>query len=230
MESLKGKLEEVLQSKEELGLDKVLKSKEKLGLDKVLKSKEELKSLYPKMSAIVIGTGPSFLLNYRSEVFQWPTHWQFYGCSYISGMIKNLTAYCYADSDHRAMIPDPSDEFHIGCRCYASSPRLLTDKPWLLPFYTLDIPHGCFSGTMALSLACFEHNHVGLIGFDGNSNDFQSDTKHSHYYRNARYVINYWQNRGRHIISLMENSIFNEALLDNISSADYSDDAWKPIE
>lgn len=171
-------------------------------------------NISPDIEVVAIGTGRSFLNNFRDPLFNrrdnpYP---KLYGCSFVSNMIQQLTVYCYGDLGHRHCIPNPEHEFHPGVRCYATNANLLSHAPWLRPFAELEIPHGCTSGGMAFSLACLENRVIGIIGFDGNRDDFESDIKYDHYQKNFLGLIHYWQNRGRRIISLMESSPFNFAV------------------
>lgn len=158
-----------------------------------------------------------------------------YGCGVVPNYINGLRHYELGDSIYINNVPDPSSEFHPGCVTYAGT-RNLQDKrtdggptPALLPFADLDIPHGESSGGMALSHACLNHNVVGIIGFDGWRSGFKpyaapgetsvdleslklADERHDNFVRKFRHLINYWQNRGRRIISLMPSSVFNPIL------------------
>ena len=170
------------------------------------------------LTAIAIGTGPSFyewiktpMIEYRRSepsgqdiIFQ-P---KLYGCGIVPLYVNNLFAYGYGDVTHVDHIPDPNAPFHPGCLNYSGT-RNLQDKPGLLPYTDLDLPHGNSSGGMALSMACLHHDVVGIIGFDGYPSGFLSYQANQDFVNDFRYLINYWQNRGRRIISLMPKSVFN---------------------
>lgn len=178
------------------------------------------------IEAIAIGAGPSLYNDFLnrpviSYVLADGTIYEprLIGCGVVPLYVHNLWAYCYGDLTHLKNIPRPDHPFHPGVRNYASSRNISdfdllqeehrrTDK--MLPFADLDIPHGNSSGGMALSLACLHYNVVGFVGFDGrNKADFVSNEAYQDFVFRFRYLINYWQSRGRRIISLMRDSIFN---------------------
>lgn len=215
-----------LSKMEQLDID----TEEDMDIARRLASKEQ--PLPSILDAIAIGTGPSFYDWIKEPVLTYystkdgtdtkPKSWspKLYGCGVSPLYINNLSYYLYGDSTHVNNIPDPDSQFHPGCITYAGT-RNLNDKrtdgantPRLLPYADLDLPHGESSGGMALSLACLHSNVVGLIGFDGHRDGFvgTSDEDYSNFLFKTRQLINYWQNRGRRLVSLMPDSVFNPIL------------------
>ena len=193
----------------------------------------------PKLDAIAIGNGPSFYdwlnspdIPYSPAVvcenatvplgypkFQHHNCPKLYGAGVASQKIRGLTVYCHGDILHVDNIPEPNSFYHSGCRCYASE-RNIRDKEGLLSFRGDGIPglcqnHEFSSGAMALSLASYENNHIGLIGFDG----FGKDGLHPNcnvpdtYIVSLRGLIKYYQDMGRKLYSLMPVSDYNDILL-----------------
>lgn len=186
------------------------------------------------LEAIAIGTGPSFYDEFlkREEIrYQLddgsPYEPRLVGCGLVPLYLNGLWAYCYGDMTHLGHIPRPDHPYHPGVRNYATS-RNLHDFDQLeaftyvngvrvprrsdamLPYAELDIPHGNSSGGMAFSLACLHYNVVGFVGYDGrNKAAFASQQDYDDFVFRFRFLINYWQNRGRRIISLMSDSVFN---------------------
>jgi hypothetical protein len=192
----------------------------------------------PELEAIAFGTGPSFYEyikqphNYKHnhpEFGEW--HTRLYGCGVVPNYINNLTAYGYGDTDHINNIPDPDGPHHPGCKTFAGTRNLKDFETYgknlkpipLLPYANLDLPHGESSGGMALSLACLHHNVVGIVGFDGNPDAFPP-TVYTNFVEKFRHLINYWQNRGRRIVSLMPNSVFNPIIEPAIKPIGYKSD------
>lgn len=174
----------------------------------------------PPLEAIAIGTGPSFYKWKDTEVMKFTNEEgieyspRLIGCGVVPLYINGLFAYCYGDSTHLKNIPDPKGPYHPGCLNYSGT-RNLQDRDDrnidLLPYASFEIPHGNSSGGMAFSLACLHHNVIGIVGFDGYKEDFTdvSEAVYKDFVFQFRYLINYWQNRGRRIVSLMEQSVFN---------------------
>lgn len=170
----------------------------------------------PNLEAIAIGTGPSFYKWKDTEVLKFTNEEgveyspRLVGCGVVPHYVHGLFAYCYGDLTHVNNIPDPKGQYHPGCMNYSST-RNLKDKEGLIPYTNLDVPHGNSSGGMAFSLACLHYNVVGFVGFDGYKDEFTGVTEdvYQDFVYQFRFLINYWQNRGRRIVSLMEDSIFN---------------------
>lgn len=195
--------------------------------------------IIPQLDAIAMGTGPSFFKwasEYQANPLTYPIpqkeqepphsvrsdgpkvwHPSLYGCGVTPLYINNIRYYGYGDIVHIRNVPDGrlSDPHHPGCITYAGTRNLEDKKPHgeytppLLKYSDLDLPHGESSGGMAISMACLHHDVVGIIGFDGNRDGFGSDEVYENFVIKTRTLINYWQNRGRRIISLMPNSVFN---------------------
>lgn len=182
----------------------------------------------PQLGAIAMGSGPSFYewaASYESNPLTYPSPREqgrvisptLYGSGVTSLHINGIMYYGLGDIIHIDHVPDgrATDPHHPGCTTYAGT-RNLQDKkshgeytPPLLPYADLDIPHGESSGGMAISMACLHHDVVGIIGFDGHREPFPSDEAYWDFVRKTRTLINYWQNRGRRIVSLMSDSVFN---------------------
>lgn len=192
------------------------------------------------IEAIAIGTGPSFYEWIKTPIIQYelpaftsddpspqeaPQLYEprLFGCGVVPNYINGLDTYCYGDLTHLRNIPDPDGEFHPGVKIYsggrnindlkdADRTQFKTTIP-MLDFGELDIPHGNSSGGMAVSCACLRYNVVGLVGFDGHfAKEFSSKEGYDDFVWRFRFIINYWQNRGRRLISLMTDSIFNPIL------------------
>lgn len=147
------------------------------------------------LDAIAIGTGPSFYEWVRQKL---PRGLR-YGCGEAAKFIE-LDRYLLGDVVHLQHVP-------AGIPVYATR-RVIESAPdagqWL-EFPEAELPHAGSSGGMALSLACRDHNVIGLIGFDG----FGVDPAFVEAFRR---LILYWQSRGKLLISLMPHSAFDDVL------------------
>jgi hypothetical protein len=163
-----------------------------------------------ELQAIAIGTGPSFY-KWKDTVEQVPRP-KLFGCGVVTNFVNNLDYYAYGDSDHFKCLPQKT--WHPNCIVYGSTIELVEQANHICPAVLFDgLPHGTSSGGMATSLACSMYDVVGVVGFDGFRETMTVDDET---YKNfvSRYIdlLNYWNEKGKRIISLMEASIFNPHL------------------
>ncbi len=146
------------------------------------------------IEAIVLGTGPSFFAAIRRPF----PHAKRYGCGIASQHVE-LDVYALGDEVHGNHVP-------LGTTVYITQ-RLRDAHPeaTYLAYPEDELPHGGSSGGMALSLACREHDVVGLIGFDGHGmpDDFVAS---------FRALLAWWKTRGKRLVSLMPDSVFDDLL------------------
>ena len=156
------------------------------------------------LEAIVCGAGPSAWDLWGLAI---PSNIRMYGAGNVSRFIR-LDVYAYGDLDHLENIPVPP------CLTYGS-PRNVNDTEGLL-YYDEVWPTGRSSGGMAISLACLSYTRIGIIGFDGIG--YGGEVYDPAGVPGQKLVFNYWLDRNRKLVSLMEKSIFNNLL--TISTCD----------
>lgn len=158
------------------------------------------------IQAIAFGNGPSFYSWIGRPVPNVKT----FGCS-IGPVYRKFDYYCYGDIVHKDSMLLALEQ---GTIVY-SSKRNIVDHPLRMILFDEDIlPTGCSSGGMALSLACYMYDVVGLVGYDG-----YTDPQANH---DLGVVIDCWQKRGKQLISLMPQSVHNfEDTTDVFPSKDY---------
>lgn len=152
------------------------------------------------LEAIAIGTGPSFFAWIRRPL---PVG-QRYGCGVVTRWIQ-VDVYALGDIVHIAHAPLDGPVF---------ATRQVRDavggeSNWR-EFPEDELPHGGSSGGMALSLACRDHDVVGLIGFDG----FGMNAEFQACFRE---LLRFWQSRGKRLVSLMPASAFDDLLLASVA-------------
>lgn len=70
------------------------------------------------------------------------------------------------------------------------------------------------TGGMAVSAACLMFQHVGLIGFDGRTNEFGEDLPREYIIHFTSSVLDYWSAQGKKLYNLMGESIYSGRLID----------------
>lgn len=163
------------------------------------------------LDAIVIGTGPSFCAWVRQPL---PAGLR-YGCGAATRWVE-VDVYALGDVVHIGNVPPCVPVY--ATRKVRDAISTLND--WLA-FPEDELPHGGSSGGMALSLACRNHQTIGLVGFDG----FGLDTE---FQANFRRLLRYWQSRGRRLVSLMPASAFDDLLLAGDSEVLLGEDVLRP--
>jgi hypothetical protein len=166
-----------------------------------------------QVQAIAIGTGPSFY-KWKDTEEQVPRP-KLFGCGVVTNYIGGLDYYAYGDSDHFKSLPQKT--WHPDCIVYGSTLELVEqakEKGCTSNYFDPSVlPHGTSSGGMAFSLACSMYDVVGLVGFDGFQKDFKVDDQtYRNFVSRFRDLIQYWKDRGKRLVSLMEESLFNADL------------------
>lgn len=165
------------------------------------------------VEAIAIGTGPSFY-KWKDTEEQIPRP-KLFGCGVASIYVNALDFYAYGDSYHCKCLP--KKPWHPNCIVYGSTHELVEQARGqgnIAEYFDVSIlPHGCSSGGMAVSLACSMYDVVGIVGYDGFQKDFKIDDKtYREFVSKFKDLIKHWKDRGKTIVSLMEESIFNSEL------------------
>lgn len=151
-----------------------------------------LRELRSKIEAIALGSGPS--VKPWIEAGDIPNVPK-YGCSWLPAFLK-LDVYTYGDVIHAPDLP------RDGTRIVA------TERAWSdgMERFDVNFPHGGQAGGMAITLACRDHNIIGLIGFDGGRPaDHPCDGL-------LRGLLTFWKARGKKFISLMPRSDFDDLM------------------
>lgn len=156
----------------------------------------------PELDCLVLGGGPStpkFLKSYIPDLAQLPR----IGCGDV-GTYCELDYYCLGDPRRKKDAPKNNRTI-----IYAHH---LIWEPGMIKFPD-NLPHGGSSGGMAVSIACLNYDNVGLIGFDGfNHSGFENYDDFVACFKTE--IIDYWTSKGKNLYSLMDDSIFNEFLLE----------------
>jgi hypothetical protein len=146
------------------------------------------------VESIVLGTGPSFFDAIRRPL----PPGKRYGCGIASRHVE-LDVYALGDEVHWNHAP-------LGTTVYITQ-RVRDGHPEsaYLAYPEDELPHGGSSGGMALSLACRDHDVVGLIGFD-------SQGMPDEFVAAFRALLTWWKARGKRMVSLMPACAFDDLL------------------
>lgn len=167
-------------------------------------------SVLPYLDAIVIGAGPSYgyLLSDpppfdKFSPFTVTGKPKLYGAGVVSRFFP-LDVYALGDYDNIKFTPT----YPCKIVCSAESLQIRPDID-IWPQHPYG--HGASSGGMALTLACMDHEKIGIIGFDGFTDwgmSVANDWPPKH-----RWLLQKWLGDGKQLVSLMPCSIFNDLLI-----------------
>lgn len=151
------------------------------------------------LGGIAIGTGKSFYA-WKDKPLTPGTR---YGCGVASQYIS-LDVYCLNAGVHKGNVPRNGETIYATERTF-DLVQAIPHRPAHVFKWPENLPYARQAGGMCVHLAAMHHQRVGLIGFCAPITP-EIDAE-------FRAILEYWRERGRVFVSLMDQSAFDDLMV-----------------